>query len=151
YYQRLKSGLAAKLGIQDLVRADIGYRGGAGEWSNFSIKNQYEVLSNETFKQLQTNVVEQMKYITTDWANTLTSWVSYGMGDYKLDEQRFGRCGAPVEEGDPHTPSNCKYNGGTTGYGVKLVSPNFLRRKDLPLGGESGARGGLENPPPEEL
>lgn len=152
YYERLKNGLAKKLGIGDFIRPDIGFRGGVRALENYSIKDQYKVLEDQNLTaKLGINIKDNFKYKSTDWKNLLTGWSSFGLGDYKIDEERFAACGEPVEDGDFAASGNCKSQGGTTGYGVKLVSPRFLKRTDLELGGLNGATGGIENQLPSDF
>lgn len=152
YFERLKNGLAKQLGIGDFIRPDIGYRGGVQALSRFSVKDQYQVLDESVgLQKLGLNVKDDFKYKSTDWKNLLTGWASFGLGDYKIDEKRFAACENPVEEGDYAASGNCKSQGGTTGYGVKLVSPRFLKRSDLELGGVGGPTGAIENPLPSSF
>lgn len=150
YYKRLKSGWGAKAGFEADLRPDIGYRGdGPDELKNFSVKDQFKYVEDETLtKQLFLDITKDFSYILTDWRNTLTSWVSVGMGDYTQDTSRFGKCQTEITKGMEPTPSNCAVAGGTTGYGVKIVSPRFLKANDLSLGGPTTSNS-VENPPPD--
>lgn len=150
YYTRLQTGLAAKLGIQKDVRPDIGYRRGT-QFDNFSIKNQYDQLKR----------LDYMKLLKFDWPNEFlwstnksemlyTSWAPKGLTDFSIDPERFGKCDYEIPEGDPANPGSCVSRGGTTGYAVKMISKDYLKRNDLQLGGET-TQGAILNPPPDSF
>lgn len=153
YYKRIMGGNlpAVSQGIRKL-HPDIGYHKGykTGNFNldEFSIKNQYEAM-NEPGYLLKDVVAQKFTYLSTNWKHTLTGWMPVNFLNYDLDASRFGRC--TTEHNPARSPASggCAV-GGSTGYGVKLVSSDYLNSADLVLGGSAGGNGPLLNPPPSD-
>jgi hypothetical protein len=91
--------------------------------------------------------------------DVLTSWAPISLKDYALDINKFGKCnvypmgvllgGSGMGEGTASVPTsgNC-VSGGSTGYSVKMVHSEYLKRNHQDLGG-SGQNGSILNPPPD--
>lgn len=163
YYNRIKNGFLKKIGSAYFAEGrdflgDIGmHRGskrGGINWDQFNIREQYRAVEKSQF-QVTLDVKEKLTYISQSWQDVLTSWAPVSLSDYSLNKNHFGKCLAPArgsndngESPEVPNPGNCVV-GGTTGYSVKMVSSDYLKRSDLELGGE-GVRGPLLNPPPPD-
>ncbi|WP_232468881.1 hypothetical protein [Bdellovibrio bacteriovorus] len=162
YYKRLENGFLKGVGSgyyaenKELL-GDIGtHKGSTKEginWDKFSVKDQYKAVESNSFMKKYVDIAGKLTYISTKWQDVLTSWAPVSLVDYSLDPAKFGKCtitprGADTGEPEVPNPGNC-VSGGTTGYSVKMVSSDYLRRTDLELGGV-GVRGALLNPPPED-
>ncbi len=77
-----------------------------------------------------------------DKNHLLTGWAPSGPFEYTFPSV-FGKC---YIEGKENVPGKCA-SGGRTGYSVKIVSEDYLRSTNLPLGGQ-GNVGPIRNPPP---
>lgn len=91
------------------------------------------------------------------WMGVLNSWAP---GELIMDyrsiaedsaiQNKFMKCQTPTPPDDnskPKIPSMCNA-GGRVGYSVKMISGDYLRRGNHPIGGE-GQTGALLNPPPK--
>ena len=66
-----------------------------------------------------------------------------------INKTRFGICEEFDDGLTVRAPGSCVGLGGRTGYSVKIVSKEFLKRDDLHLGGAgAGLKGGIMNKPP---
>lgn len=162
YYTRLQNGFLKGIGSgyygqNKEFLGDIGtHKGSTKEgvnWDKFSVKDQYKAVENSFFLRNVVDIAGKLTYISTKWQDVLTSWAPVSLVDYSLDPSKFGKCsitprGADSGEPEVPNPGNC-VTGGTTGYSVKMISSDYLRRTDLELGG-AGVRGALLNPPPED-
>ncbi|WP_374027802.1 Tad domain-containing protein [Bdellovibrio bacteriovorus] len=162
YYTRLRDGFLKTIGSAYYTEnkeflGDIGTHKGSNKeginWDKFSVIDQYKAVSGNTFMKTFVDIAGKLTYISTKWQDVLTSWAPVSLVDYSLDPAKFGKCtitprGADSGEPEVPNPGNC-VSGGTTGYSVKMVSSDYLRRTDLELGG-TGVRGALLNPPPED-
>ncbi len=79
----------------------------------------------------------------------LTGWTQNSATNYDFPTADFGVCDErrDGEIANSPSPSGCPH-GGRTGYSVKLVSQNYLRKVDADLGGP-GVSGAILNPPEE--
>lgn len=114
----------------------------------FSVKDQIRVSRQSSM--LDGGRV--LTYFVKEFEELLTSYQSLSPKQHVLDNSRFARCQLPVpDEALPEraTPGNC-IEGGRTGYSVKIVDGEFLRRSDLELGGP-GVTGAIKNPWAEDL
>lgn len=154
YYERMKKGFIAKVGsrVANQFRPDIGYhqgfKRGAIDYSQYSVKDQIaEVYSEITDYALP--IKSLFTFGVDDWKHLLTGWSDKNLMDYSLNPNSFGKCDTEPVNGVPN-PGNCVV-GGSTGFGVKMVSSDYLNSKELKLGGEGAAAGRLLNPPPEDF
>lgn len=89
-----------------------------------------------------------MPYAIKNSEHLLNSWAVDTLLDYRTNTKKFGKClsqpGSTFETllGVP-TPGNC-VDGGRVGFSVKLISKDYLKAEDLPLGGASTS-GGIRN------
>ncbi|MGE9745239.1 Tad domain-containing protein [Bdellovibrio bacteriovorus] len=162
YYTRLQNGFLKGIGSSYYGESkeflgDIGTHKGSNKeginWDKFSVKDQYKAVEGNFFIKQVVDIAGKLTYISTKWQDVLTSWAPISLVDYSLDPAKFGKCtitprGADSGEPEVPNPGNC-VSGGTTGYSVKMVSSDYLRRTDLELGG-TGVRGALLNPPPDD-
>jgi len=81
-------------------------------------------------------------YLLKSYHHLLTGWSPTGPSDFRFPAS-FGEC---YNEGKDPIPGSCAI-GSRVGYSVKIVSHNYLTRKDLELGGPS-VKGAILNPPP---
>lgn len=157
YYLKIREGYLKGPGktFNKMFRPDLGYhkgyKVGAYNFEEFSVKNQFEILKDEG---LNIPYKDQLTYMLTDWKSALTSWAPKNLTDYSLDTSRFGKCqtepkGSDTNNPTPPTSGNCVV-GGSTGYSVKMVSSQYLRSSELFLGGDGGGAGPLRNPPPAD-
>lgn len=159
YLVKIKDGLLKKKGGlngRGTLRGDIGSRTGVNELEKFGIKDQVKavksVMNGYPVKPLE--IQEKLQYLSLDWKHALTGWSEKDLTNYELNLERFGKCLYPTdidskETLDPPTSGNC-VGGGTTGYSVKLISSDYLKKQDLQLGGEGVGGGPLLNPPPTD-
>lgn len=169
YYEKIKNGLLTGAGRSYFntnreFLADIGTHRGANtagvNWDKFSVKDQYKVvqdaLGNGFFRDINFDIETQLTYVSKKWTDVLTSWIPLSMKDYSTDVSRFGKCTVYPEGVDGGgngsatipTSGNC-VAGGSTGYSVKMVHPEYFKRT-LNLGG-AGVSGQILNPPTEEF
>ena len=89
-------------------------------------------------------------YFIRDRAHLLTSWVHNDVvGDFTdFPEGRFGRCETHDDNYAHKIPGACLFNGGRTGYSVKVIHGAHLRSEGLQYGG-ANQTGSILNPPPE--
>lgn len=137
------------------VRGDLGYRkGGGGNWETFSIKDQIQLAFQDNaidYNGALTYYAGRNKSPQEGFTELLTSWHNKVPGDYRLDQNRFGKCfnGAILGGGpgdvDHAQPGNCAA-GGRTGYSVKLVDEEHLTSEQS-IGG-AGLTGRIKNLPP---
>ena len=114
----------------------------------FSVKEQVKTLRESGL--LDGGSV--LTYFVREFGELLTSYQSLSPKQHILDESRFGQCSLPVPDEAPAeraTPGNC-IEGGRTGYAVKIVDGEFLKRTDLELGGP-GVSGAIKNPWSEDF
>lgn len=149
YLIRIKKGYEGEFNFA--MRPDLGGRllGGDDKMRRFNIRHQIEHL-NDTQKN-PLDVQTKLRYYLLDFAGLLTSWQGKSNYDYSLDTERFGKCdseGVIKDDIDINfkTSGMC-FAGGRTGYSVKIVDGNYLRRPDLELGGR-GVSGAILNSPP---
>lgn len=160
YYLKLKNGLLAKKGGLDngaTLRPDIGYHAGGGSLETFSVKDQTRFVRSGagSYPLGPLEIQSKLTYLSLDWRHALTGWADQSLEDYRLDLTRFGKCLFPSDVDsqpalNPPTSGNCA-SGGTTGYSVKLVSPDYLKKTDLQLGGDNAGTGPLYNPPKDDF
>ncbi|MNJ91196.1 hypothetical protein D3C87_88430 [compost metagenome] len=156
YYQRISNGFlksSAGSSFDKLFRPDIGYHKGYsnGGLDKFSIKDQYKVLKSYTVANL--DFANKLTYVSKQWDHLLTGWTTNTLLDFSLNTQNLGKCYYPTVDGDElptPTSGNCVV-GGTSGYSVKMVSSDYLKKQDLQLGGDGAGQGPLLNPPPEDF
>lgn len=162
YYTRLRDGFlkgvgSGYFGENKELLGDIGTHKGANkegiDWDKFSVKDQYAAVSKNFFIKQVVDIPSKLTYISQNWQDVLTSWAPISLMDYSLDPAKFGKCqvtprGADSGVAEVPNPGNCVV-GGTTGYSVKMISSDYLKRSDLELGGE-GVRGAILNPPPAD-
>lgn len=164
YYEKIQNGLLAGSGATYYndnreFLGDIGTHKGStngANWDKFSVKDQYAVVNRDLasgfLKGIQFDIDTKLTYISKNWMDVLTSWAPLSLKDYSLDSTRFGKCqvfpsGVQADgNGDAIVPTsgNC-VAGGSSGYSVKMVHPEFFT-KTLELGG-SGVSGQILNPP----
>lgn len=161
YYKRLKAGLLAKRGglaTPQMLRPDVGAIIGDSKLESFSVKDQILHIKAKSGDNPLVNyrVEDRQTYISLNWKNSLTGWAETSLIDYSLDISKFGKCNFPTsfdeatgETLKPPSSGNCAA-GGTSGYAVKLVSSDYLKRSDLKLGGSSVGSGVIQNPPPSD-
>ena len=176
YYKKIRDGLLAGKGASYYsggaeFLGDIGSRSGSSassgkvNWSEFSVKDQYfyvdDNLKNGFLKDISFDVDTKLTYISKKWMDVLTSWAPISLKDYALDIKKFGKCnvypmgvllgGSGMGEGTASVPTsgNC-VSGGSTGYSVKMVHSEYLKRNHQDLGG-SGQNGSILNPPPDDF
>ncbi|MBO9665418.1 MAG: Tad domain-containing protein [Bdellovibrio sp.] len=159
YYTRIKNSFIPKVsaGFDKEVRPDIGYHKdynqGGNNLNEFSVKDQYKVLTNNDERDLRMEYDSKLTYISKDWKHVLTGWADKGLLDYSLDTNRLGKCtiepiynqGRP----SPATAGNCIV-GGTTGFAVKMISSDYLNTQ-MQLGGENSGKAQIKNLPPEDF
>lgn len=149
YYTRIlehKDRVGAGLALP----SDLGSRMNDQALKDFNVKKQI-IVQNEVLQEIEkgTSVLD---YLVKNADHLLTSWAPNNLLEYGFAPNKFGKCEAPGSKpnpGQPATSGDC-IDGGRTGFSVKLVSGDYLRRGDLQLGGE-GATGPLQNPPPAEF
>ncbi|MEK6555124.1 MAG: hypothetical protein AABZ31_07790, partial [Bdellovibrionota bacterium] len=148
YFMPKLEAIRNQLGIPSGVpiRGDLGSR--TPNKLRFSVKEQILTLLG-TGGAIGPRITPQAYWYIRDRQHLLTDWVH---GDsFEVQEQinmnRFGQCGQFDDEFSVKVPGSC-IAGGRTGYSVKIVSGEYLRAQDLPLGGV-GQTGGILNPPPE--
>lgn len=154
YFKRLKNGkLLDKIGYRWPLRGDIGSRfDGNAELEKFSVKDQIDIVKTKIPPQVLDHDTK-LTQIVRDPFQLLTSWNSKDLLDYTSipEGKYFGQCVKPVSDMPPDKqtpfPGDCVL-GGRTGYSVKLISSDYLRARDLELGG-STSRGPIMNPPDE--
>ena len=139
YFQMYGAKAVNYFGEGVKLRADLGSRDG----SAFNVDQQVELARSLTDPGFNF-------YVVKDWKHVLTSWAPSGVGVYDFPDTKFGRCEYVVPSGSPDIVPGACQGGGRTGYSVKLVSPAYLLRPDLELGGP-GQAGPILNPPPEDF
>lgn len=160
YFTRIRDNFIPKVlpNFDKLVRPDIGYHkgynSGGVNLDEFSVKDQFAVLTNNNEADLRLEYDTKLTYIAKDWKHVLTGWADKGLLDYSLDDTRFGKCktlpvGAESGKASPATSGNCVV-GGTTGYSVKMISSDYLKSQ-MQLGGEASGAGNIKNPPPDDF
>lgn len=158
YYKRIRDGFLrspAGSSFDKAFRPDIGfhkdYNTGGMNLREFSVKDQYQALKTRTVENIDFDKAG-ITWISKDWKNLLTGWAAKDLSDFSLDPGAFGKCMFPAgdEKLDVPTSGNCAV-GGTTGYSVKSVSSDYLKKTDLELGGSGGGQGPLLNPPPDDF
>lgn len=87
-------------------------------------------------------------YMVSDWQHLLTGWHQNRATDYSFNEAKFQNCDKPTEEAPIIPTTGACISGGRIGYGVKLVSQDYLTGASLELGGDGASSGALRNPPP---
>ena len=127
------------------ILGDHGSRKNDETLKKFSVKDQIKVLAGSDM----INAATSLTYFVRDPEELLTSFQSKSPKNHNLDFDRFGKCrqGFDVPEDariDRATTGNC-VEGGRTGYSVKLVDGEFLKKGDLELGGP-GVTGAIKNP-----
>jgi hypothetical protein len=158
YYLRIKNkylrGPGANYETNDRkFLPDYGYHQGykAENMDEFSVKDQYKVLKKSF---LNLDIDNSLTYITKSWDHLLTGWADQSLSDYSLSTKKLGHCDFPKADSEEGlkvpTSGNC-VAGGSSGYSVKTVSQDYLKSKDLVLGGESAGSGPLMNPPPDDF
>ncbi len=152
YFKRLKDGkLLQKIGYTWPLRGDIGSRfDGTAELEKFSVKDQIEIVKTKIPQQLLDHD-SKLTHVVRDPFQLLTSWNSKDLLDYTTipEGKYFGGClksvnEIPSDKRSPY-PGDCIL-GGRTGYSVKLISSDYLRSRDLELGGPT-SRGSIINAP----
>jgi hypothetical protein len=136
------------------IRGDLGARKLSGDQKlrEFGIKDQIALIKDDT--KAPADFKNKLVYHVMDFGNLLNSWQGKNQEDYSIDPDRFGKCNAnpefgPIPDGQPAakaTTGNCRV-GGRTGYSVKLVDEQYLKRSDLNIGGD-GTSGPIKNPLP---
>lgn len=149
YFQKIITHKNALNASQLDLGSDLGARDNDATFKNFNVKKQIQLqaeLNSKIDKQ------QNLYYQVLKSDHVLTSWAPNNMLEYGFDSTKFGKC----EGGDSARPTavvpapgDC-LNGGRTGFSVKLVSGDYLRRSDLQLGG-AGSAGPLSNPPPSDF
>lgn len=138
------------------VRGDLGYRkGGDAQMATMTIMEQLRaVYTNVVAGDQALDLRGLLSYTAgmhdsrNGFTETLTSWHLNESRQYRLDDERFGRCATSgvipdgIAAAPQATSGNCAA-GGRTGYSVKLVDGEFLK-SDQPLGGS--ATGQIINP-----
>lgn len=138
------------------VRGDIGYRkGGDAQMATMTVMEQLRTVYTNIVAGDQALDLRGLLGYTAGmhdprngFTETLTSWHLNEARQYKLDDERFGRCASSgvipdgVGAASQATSGNCAA-GGRTGYSVKIVDGEFLK-SDQPLGGT--ATGQIINP-----
>jgi hypothetical protein len=147
YYLPKLERIRGQLGLPSDVplRGDMGSR--APNKIRFGVKEQILTLLG-TGAGLP-RVTSQAYWFIRDRAHLLTDWVhndSFEIQE-RINMNRFGQCAQYDDDLNVKTPGSC-IAGGRSGYSVKIVSGEYLKAQDLPLGGE-GQTGGILNPPPE--
>lgn len=160
YYIKLKNGLLAKQGglaSGFTLRPDIGSHAGNSDLEKFGVKDQIRTVKKGTsaYPLNPLEIDSKLTYLSLDWRHALTGWADKSLIDYTLDLDRFGKCKFPTDVDskpamEPPTSGNCPA-GGTSGYSVKLVSPDYLKKTDLQLGGDNAGTGPLYNPPKDDF
>ena len=141
-------------------RQDLGGRDDDESLVGFSVQDQM-AFSGENSVELQGGLAAPPKlhkpeayYFIRDRAHLLTSWVhndvvaSFVNDAESFPKARFGSCAEFDDTYDVKIPGTCLYNGGRTGYSVKIESGQHLRSNQLEYGG-AGQKGPILNPPPD--
>ncbi len=167
YYKRITAGkLLPAIGYTAPMRPDFGGRLRKDDtWISYGVKDQIAqtvIMGANTDSGLN---LTKWNYLLTKPEHLLTSWIPKSLLDYSLDETRFGKCdnrkdlpSDPIPTSVPFkwmpsefpNPGDCVV-GGRTGYSVKLTAESFLKRTDLPLGGDGGSTGAIINVPPDDF
>ncbi|QDK39442.1 TadE/TadG family type IV pilus assembly protein [Bdellovibrio sp. NC01] len=153
YYDRMKKGFISKVGsaVANQFRPDLGYhrgyKAGAINLEEYSVKDQMAEVAQIPDSNLP--VKSLFTFTLDDWKHLLTGWSDKNLMDYSLNPNTFGKCDTEPVAGVPN-PGNCVV-GGSTGFGVKMISSDWLNSKELKLGGEGTSAGRLLNPPPEDF
>lgn len=154
YYLRMKKGFIGKVatGFAKNFRPDIGYhkgfKEGAINYDEYSVKDQVAEITTQDAETVMP-IKEQLTFSVDKWQHVLTGWMGKSLSDYSLNPQTFGACAAEPEAGVPN-PGHCVV-GGTTGYSVKVISSDYLKSEELPLGGANTPKGKILNPPPDDF
>lgn len=87
-------------------------------------------------------------YLIENAENVLTGWTQNKAVNYEFPEEHFAKC---IQRRDEEMatnpgPGGCPH-GGRSGYSVKIVSQDYLRKVNSELGGP-GNTGAILNPPP---
>lgn len=160
YLPKLRT-VAAAIGIPNtaIPRLDFGGRDGVNGLTDYSVSDQMResgaVLGGGGFiNSGNSNLLRPEAYwYLRDRAHLLTSWVHNDViADFREEnfpEARYAKCGEWDDQYEVKIPGSCLFDGGRTGYSVKVVSGNFLRSPGVQYGG-AGQRGRLTNPPPDD-
>jgi hypothetical protein len=157
YYLKIANEyVKAVPGFNYVVRPDLGARLGNKDLEEFSIRDQYKSFDrvktdNPQINEPKVDFENKILYTAKDVYQVLTSWVGKDLTDYSLDPERFGKCKVSLDKSKNVPTSGDCINGGRTGYSVKMVSSEYLKAKDLDMGGESSGQGALLNPPPSDF
>ena len=158
YFKRIRDGfLPAKGGYGRLPRSDIGSRVGDSTLEGFSVKDQMNVVRDIANRANQIEIKQKLTYLVIPpdpsqggdkVAPLLTSWVSKTLSNYSFSKEVFARCTNSAAPGSP-TSGDC-LGPGRTGYSVKLVSEDYLKSSNQPIGGPNTS-GRIKNPPDSDL
>jgi hypothetical protein len=161
YFKRIRDKyLPARQGYPHLVRSDLGSRIGDPILESFSVRDQMDVvaqLNKPGYIDIEAPSPYGLAYMVykgkqdRPYFQLLTSWTGKSLSDYSLDPGDLGTCKfKPVQ--DQITSGAC-VGPGRTGYSVKLISSDYLKTPNLPLGGGvdalggGGIKGAIKNPP----
>lgn len=145
YYREKLQGFLTVGGGGDLrVRPDMGGRLDRFPFPDFSVVDQYQSVDAQPALGQNT---KGLGVYTTKWDQTLTGWISAFSHDYGMTQVQsrglLGACRTPAGTSD--NPLGC-FQGARSGYSVKFVNPDMLKRSDLEFGG-TGQTGPILNPP----
>ncbi len=137
-------------------RLDLGGRDGVDGLNEFSVKDQMAAAGSEfdssgvgrAARKLHRN---EPFWFVRDKAHLLTSWVHNDtIANFEeFPEKRYAKCETWDDNFKQKIPGSCLFNGGRTGYSVKIISGDFLRSAGIRYGG-AGQSGPIENPPPDD-
>lgn len=153
YYKRIRDGFLKGPGAGYYSKdkeflGDLGthkgFKSGAINYDEFSVKDQYTVVKNSEFLKAQVDIANKLTYLSKEWQHVLTSWAPKSLMDYSLHVDKFGKCSSVAKEDVPAS-GNCA-QGGSTGYSVKMVSSDYLTSPIPNLGG-AGKDGVIINKP----
>lgn len=142
-----------QLGTEFIPRLDLGGRDDEDTLKEFSVEDQMQTvgatLTDPAGGQPPLQRSEAYWY-ARDRAHMLTSWVHNDVvGKFdSFPDGRYAKCGTWDDDYNHKIPGACLFDGGRTGYSIKLVSGNFLRADGVQYGG-ANQRGSILNPPPD--
>jgi hypothetical protein len=152
YFLRIQKGLN-NFKTDRRARPDLGARMDNDKLQGFSIKDQIES-AQKADNELKFDFLGKVFSPILKWQQVLTSWTERSQSDFTLDDTMFGNCLLEINENGPegpvYQPGSC-ITGGRSGYSVKIISSEYLKANNLPLGGQGGGEGPLLNPPPDEF